>query len=160
MIELLLLSFYRVNYSPSNWEAISKSLQTDLTQIHRLNRAQIIKDSFSLARAGLLDFKIALDLTKYLNNELEYIPWSPALTELKYLGQMLLKTNGVSAYNDYIFKLLEPTFNRLGLTPKDTDSFMDIQLRALVAETLCGLEYEPCVKKANEIYDNRNSGLL
>ena len=155
-----LLYSYRVNYSPRNWESIFKSLQTDLTKIHRLNRAQIIKDSLSLARAGLLDYKIALGSSKYLNKETEYIPWSPALTELKYLGQMLQKTDGAPAYKDYIFKKLGSTFDKLGLTPTDTDSFMDIQLRATVVETLCGLEYEPCVKKALEVYEKRNSGLL
>ena len=131
-----------------------------MTKIHRLNRAQIIKDSLSLARAGLLDYKIALGSTKYLNKEMEFIPWTPALTELKYLGQMLQKMDGTSAYNGYIFKQLRSTFERLGLTPRDTDSFMDIQLRALVVETLCGLEYEPCVKKAIEVYEKRNSGLM
>ena len=129
-----------------------------MTKIHRLNRAQIIKDSLSLARAGLLDYKIALGSTKYLNKELEYIPWSPALTELTYLDKMLQNTDGALAYNEYIFKQLVSTFDRLGLTPKDNDSFMDIQLRALVVETLCSLEYEPCVKKSVEVYEKRNSG--
>ena len=129
-----------------------------MTKIHRLNRAQIIKDSLSLARAGLLGYKIALGSTKYLNKELEYIPWSPALTELTYLDKMLQNTDGALAYNEYIFKQLGSTFDRLGLTPKDNDSFMDIQLRALVVETLCSLEYEPCVKKSVEVYEKRNSG--
>ena len=130
-----------------------------MTKIHRLNPAQIIKDSLSLARAGLLDYKIALGSTKYLNKELEYIPWSPALTELTYLDKMLQGTDGALAYKEYIFKQLGSTFDRLGLTPKDTDSFMDIQLRALVVETLCSLEYEPCVKKSLEVYEKRNLGL-
>ena len=155
---MFILFSYRVNYSPSNWEALFKSLQSDLTKIHRLNRAQIIKDSLSLARAGLLDYKIALGSTKYLKKELEYIPWSPALTELTYLDKMLQNTDGALAYNEYIFKQLGSTFDRLGLTPKDNDSFMDIQLRALVVETLCSLEYEPCVKKSVEVYEKRNSG--
>ena len=91
---------------------------------------------------------------------MEFIPWTPALTELEYLGQMLQKMDGSLDYNDYIFKQLGPTFDRLGLTPKDTDSIMDIQLRTLAVKTLCGLEYEPCVKKAIEICDKRNSGLM
>ena len=71
---------------------------------------------------------------------------------------MLQNTDGALAYNEYIFKQLGSTFDRLGLTPKDNDSFMDIQLRALVVETLCSLEYEPCVKKSVEVYEKRNSG--
>jgi hypothetical protein len=112
-----------------------------------------------LARAGLLDYKIALGSTKYLSKELEYIPWYPAIKELKYIGQMLEKTDGYLAYKDYIFKQLGTIFDKLDLNPTDSDSFMDIQLRALVVETLCNLEYEPCVKKSLELYEKWNSGL-
>ena len=83
---------------------------------------------------------------------MEFIPWSPAISELTYLGQMLYKSAGHSSYKEFMFKQLGPLFSKLGLMPKGGDGFMDIQLRALVVKTLCDLEYEPCVKAAIEVF--------
>ncbi len=114
-----------------------------------------MKDSLSLARADLLDYKIALGTTKYLSKELEFIPWSPAISELIYLGQMLHKSDGHSNYKEFMSKQLGPLFGKLGLMPKGGEGFMDIQLRALIVKTLCDLEYEPCVKAAIEVFKNK-----
>ena len=146
---------FRVNYSPTNWERLSKSLQDDLTKIHRINRAQIIKDSLSLARANMLPYKIALDTTKYLNKELEYIPWAPAIAELTYIGQMLGQSERFDNFKDYMFKQLSTLFNKLGLKAKESDGVMEKILQSLVAKTLCKLNYEPCIKSAVEMYEMR-----
>ena len=83
------LGYYRVNYDEQNWKLIIKQLNTDHTKIHVINRAQIIDDALNLATVGLLKYDIALEVTSYLNNENEYVPWSAALTGLKYIGDML-----------------------------------------------------------------------
>jgi aminopeptidase N len=50
--------FLRVNYDKTNWEMISQSLLMDHRTIHRINRAQILDDSLTLARAGHLQYKV------------------------------------------------------------------------------------------------------
>ena len=50
------------------------------TAIHVINRAQIIDDAFNLARSNLLDYETALNVTGYLHKEVEYVPWSSAIT--------------------------------------------------------------------------------
>jgi hypothetical protein len=50
---------------------------------------QILDDSLTLARAGHLDYPLALANTEYLSKETEYIPWAAAIGELSYIGRML-----------------------------------------------------------------------
>lgn len=71
------LSYYRVNYDKSNWDALSDVLSSEnYDQIHVMNRAQLIDDSFALVNAGYLeDYQTAYDILKYLVNENDYFPW-------------------------------------------------------------------------------------
>ena len=52
----------------------------------------MIDDALNLARVGLLKYELALSITSYLHKETEYIPWSAALTGLRYLDDMLERT--------------------------------------------------------------------
>ena len=45
--------YYRVNYDDRNWNAIIDQLHQNHLAIPAINRAQIIDDSLSLARAGM-----------------------------------------------------------------------------------------------------------
>lgn len=70
------------------------------TKIASVNRAQIIDDSLTLARAGKLDYRIALNLTQYLINEHEYVPWRSALGAFGFIESMM------SSGSDYdLFKV-------------------------------------------------------
>ena len=42
-----------------------------------------------LNRSGHLDIKLALDLSLYLVNEVEYVPWQIALASLGYIDNLL-----------------------------------------------------------------------
>lgn len=90
--------YYRVNYDVKNWKMIIDQLERDHLQIHVINRAQLIDDALNLARVGLLDYELALGVTSYLKNEKEYIPWAAALSNLKYLRNMLQRS---AAYGDF-----------------------------------------------------------
>lgn len=84
-----LIGFYRVNYEVDNWMALIKQLNNTPTDIHVLNRAQLISDSFNLARAGQLNYTVALELTKYLKNENSITPWYSAMNGFSYLLQRM-----------------------------------------------------------------------
>lgn len=73
-----------------NWELLSKYLDSpDLEKIHLLNRAQLIDDSFNLARAGIVDYFIPLDLSRYLAREVDYVPWYSAFRAFLYIDLKL-----------------------------------------------------------------------
>ena len=55
-------------------------------------------DAFNLARAGRLNYSIALSLTGYMRNEVDYIPWKSMETALRFFDTMLSRTR---AYGDF-----------------------------------------------------------
>ena len=84
-----------MNYDTTNWRLIADLLVANHASVHRINRAQVVlikifvntlpsrqilNDAFELARAGLLEYPIALATTEYLGQEEDYIPWEAALT--------------------------------------------------------------------------------
>lgn len=83
--------YYRVNYDVHNWGLLANYLQDPRTfsKIVATNRAQIVDDALTLARAGKLDYRIALNLTRYLMNEFEYVPWRSALGALNFIDNMM-----------------------------------------------------------------------
>lgn len=82
--------YYRVNYEEANWRALTEELQQSTLRISVANRAQLIDDSMNLARAGYIAYDIALNLTRYLVNEMEYVPWKAAISGFHFLNTMFV----------------------------------------------------------------------
>jgi aminopeptidase N len=86
--------YYRVNYDAQNWKLITVHLKNPKTyqQIAPANRAQLIDDALNLARGSYLNYDIALDVTKYLSHETEYVPWKAAINAINFIDAMLLRS--------------------------------------------------------------------
>ena len=82
-------NFYRVAYDETNYKLIAADLLANHVNVPLKNRAQLLDDSFNLALANAVSYTSALDLTMYLKNEIEYVPWRSVLTELDYIDVML-----------------------------------------------------------------------
>ena len=84
-------NYYRVKYADDdiNYNLLATELLEAHTNIPIRNRAQLLDDSFNLALAGMIPYKFALDFTKYLKNEQDYVPWNAVLSELNYIDIML-----------------------------------------------------------------------
>lgn len=75
-----------MNYNADNWNAIINTLNSYAFHIiHVLNRAQLLDDSFNLAKSGYLDFSIALSVLKYLHREYELMPITDGLKSIEFL---------------------------------------------------------------------------
>lgn len=88
-----------MNYDEENWKQLVHQLKVSHDVIHVLNRAQLLDDSFNLARAGLLNYSMALELSTYLNKEDDEIPWYTAIECLSYVVERMRRS--VKGY-DYI----------------------------------------------------------
>ena len=93
-----IVDYYRVTYDTVNYGLIRDQLVADHLKISDNNRAQLLDDSFVLASVNLVPYAQALDLTLYLRNEREYVPWDAVTDELIYIDGMLFKT---SQYADW-----------------------------------------------------------
>lgn len=70
-----------------------------------INRAQLVSDALNLARAGALNYSMALEVTQYLTQELDYLPWKAAFNGFTHLNSMLSKTGG---YDKFKVKYILP----------------------------------------------------
>lgn len=80
--------FYRVNYDLANWARLLNELENNPQNIPLLNRGQLIDDAFNLARAKQVSVSLALNSTRFLHNETDYIPWDSAMRNLNYFVLM------------------------------------------------------------------------
>lgn len=80
--------FYRVNYDLANWARLLNELEDNPQSIPLLNRGQLIDDAFNLARAKQVSVTLALNATRFLRNNTDYLPWDSALRNLKYFVHM------------------------------------------------------------------------
>lgn len=95
----LIAGYYRVNYEEALWNYIIDYLNSDMySHINKLNRAQLIDDSFNLARSGRLSYEIPLNLTKYLVRERDYLPFYSFFSALTFLNTELA---GSEYYNRF-----------------------------------------------------------
>lgn len=88
----IVVGFYRVNYDLNNWQQLIKQLNESNTDIHVLNRVQLIDDSFNLARAGMLPYSVPLNLSTYLTKEDDEIPWYAATECLSYVVERMRRS--------------------------------------------------------------------
>ena len=152
------MKHFRVNYDAENWKKISKSLLDNHRKIHRNNRAQILDDSLTLARAGHLDYSLALENLEYLADEVDFMPWAAAIGELNYMGKMLGRSAGYGAYKEFMIRQLLPIYQHLGFENKKTDSSMTIRLREVVINQVCNLGHDDCKEKAIQLFRKWSKG--
>jgi aminopeptidase N len=82
--------YYRVNYDPQLWQLIIAELvEGNYTNIHVLNRAQLIDDIYTFARVNLVPYSTVFELMEYLSKELDYAPWAPANRALNTIDRQM-----------------------------------------------------------------------
>ncbi|GLG93883.1 Aminopeptidase N [Gryllus bimaculatus] len=141
--------YYRVNYDARNWNLIStflNNIDKSISDIHVLNRAQLLDDAFNLARANQLSYEIVFDLAGYLVREYDYIPWSSALTALSHLNLMLGNDIRYPIFKRYGLRLLDRIFDRFNFNvPERHDEKL---LLNKIATWACALGHQKCLDTA------------
>ncbi|EFN67087.1 Aminopeptidase N [Camponotus floridanus] len=78
---------YRVNYDAENWNRLSIYLNSNFFEnIHVLDRAKIIDDSFHFVMTGRLNFTVFLRISHYLSQDTNYTAWYPMFKHLEYVS--------------------------------------------------------------------------
>ena len=136
--------YYRVNYDEDNWMELNSVLLSDRSSINRLNRAQIYDDSINLARAGQLDYEIALDLSRALEFERDYIALEAGLRALYYVNTMFRDTSDIADLDEYMRSLVRPNYNELGCDIPEGEAYLDVLRRASVISVACRHKLQVC----------------
>ncbi|XP_047435973.1 aminopeptidase Ey-like [Mugil cephalus] len=135
--------FFRVNYDSQNWEHLLAKLSSKHADIPVINRAQIIDDAFNLARAKIVDTTLALRTTKFLNKEVEYMPWQTARSNLNYFFLMFDRSELYGPMQAYIKKQVTPLFqyfenltlNWTKVPEKHTDQYNEVNAISMACST-------------------------
>lgn len=181
LVNIRQVGYYRVNYDLQNWKLLINQLNTNHTLITPTNRAQILDDLFEFARAGLIDYEFAMDATKYLKNEFDYLPWEAVLGSFAYIDEMLSRTSLYGDWREYVANLIAPLYNRFKdkdwtvvtstsngkgnnkllagknsnnkTSPQDSDDLLDIYNQMNANAWACEVN-EHCQQKARQLFDN------
>jgi glutamyl aminopeptidase len=79
------IGYYRVNYDEGDWY----SLMRNVKEFSVSDKAHLLEESFSIAQSGELSYEIPLKFTKYLVEEINYVPWSVASSKLLNTLQLI-----------------------------------------------------------------------
>ncbi|XP_026221646.1 aminopeptidase Ey-like [Anabas testudineus] len=111
LANLDVVGYYRVNYDEGNWDRLLSVQSTNHELIPVINRAQLVDDAFNLARAQIISTVLALNTTKYLIREREYMPWQSTLNNLDFFYLMFDRTEVYGPMQDYLRKQVTPLFD-------------------------------------------------
>ncbi|XP_055479167.1 LOW QUALITY PROTEIN: aminopeptidase N [Psammomys obesus] len=156
LLNLNVTGYYQVNYDEGNWKKIQNQLQTDLSVIPVINRAQIIHDSFNLASAQRVPVTLALDNTLFLINEREYMPWEAALSSLNYFKLMFDRSEVYGHMKRYLKKQVSPLFFYFGNETqnwvKRPETLMEQYNEINAISTACSSGLKECRDLVSELY--------
>lgn len=106
--------FYRVTYPEEMWTSIITTLLNNHNKFSPADRSNLIDDAFTLCEAGELNATIPLELSLYLLNERDYVPWMTALKYLHSWRQRLSESAGYKRYIIFFKRLLTPVARYVG----------------------------------------------
>ncbi|XP_068247585.1 aminopeptidase N-like [Palaemon carinicauda] len=144
--------FYRVHYDDNNWDLLNQQLLSDHEVIDVVNRAQVIDDIFNLALSGKASYAKALNMTTYLQKEMELPVWNTLFENINYMNAMLSNTDVHDELKNYILSLLEPLFAQLGFENPLSSNFWHEMKNPELTHWACELGHVYCVEGAKELY--------
>lgn len=98
--------YYRVKYDLQNYKLLAAQLDKDFERIHLASRSQLIDDAFDFARTERLGYDVAFDLIKYLEHEVEFVPWASAFRGLTHVDRLYA---GSESYHRFTVSLAHIT---------------------------------------------------
>ncbi|XP_058455516.1 aminopeptidase N-like [Malaya genurostris] len=141
--------YYRVNYDAQNWQLIIQALLENPLSINRANRAQLIDDSFNLARSDRLDMSVALKLLTYLRYETDYLPWAAANNVLNYFYIKLRGTAHYPNFVKFVEEITAETYKTLRVdTIANEETTLHKYLKQTVSNWACRVGNQDCLDKA------------
>ncbi|XP_036887781.1 glutamyl aminopeptidase [Sturnira hondurensis] len=153
------IGFYRVNYEVPTWDLIATRLNTNPKDFSSADRASLIDDAFALARAQLLDYKVALNLTKYLRLEEDYLPWQRVISAITYVISMFEDDKELYPMIEKYFRdQVKPVADVL--TWNDTGDHLTKLLRASVLGLACKLGDTEALDSASQLFQQWLTGTV
>ncbi|XP_043661164.1 aminopeptidase Ey [Drosophila teissieri] len=139
----------RVNYDLHNWQLLNKTLAdpAKFRLIHRVNRAQLVDDLFSLAWSGDIEYDMALGMLGYLEHEDEFVVWAATEINFERINNVAKRNPNYLIYKTFMRHLLERQFQRV-LSSDLASSSGNMSHRPVIIRLACEYELPACVSLA------------
>ncbi|XP_029673090.1 aminopeptidase N-like [Formica exsecta] len=127
-------------------------LKENYANIHVLNRAQLIDDAFHLMLTHQVDSSIFWDITKYLQQETNYVAWYPMFKALEYMSSIFsIDTVGSKLHFVRIMmrNTLHDMLEKINYIEVPNEDEHKKCLRQEAAKWACLLHRRECLEKAN-----------
>ncbi|XP_078667434.1 aminopeptidase N-like isoform X2 [Branchiostoma floridae x Branchiostoma belcheri] len=99
--------FYRVDYDNKNWALLADYLLYNHTLLEPSVRAVLIDDAFNNVRGSISLIPTAMEMTRYLDKEENYVPWKAALDAFHYVKTVVHGSCPTSSQCPYHCRLQE-----------------------------------------------------
>lgn len=120
--------------------------------IHPTNRAQVIDDLLNLARLGYVDYAIALNGTRYLDKETNYLAWKAFFNGINFVKQRYQGRDGENLIEEYVHELAKDVYSNLSFVDSYQDSHFTELNRDLILSWMCKLNYTHCVDNSKKMF--------
>ncbi|KAM9331549.1 aminopeptidase Q [Gastrophryne carolinensis] len=155
ILNLNVTGYYRINYDEKNWNSLARILEEEPEVLSVVNRVQLIDDAFTLANNGYLQYETALNLTRYLEQELDVIVWYILLKH--YYRKSLVTYHSFPFIKKYFLKRINPIFQHYASIlrrnfDETADNFFVHTGIDVIFKTACSLGLQDCLDLAREIY--------
>ncbi|XP_044131844.1 aminopeptidase Q [Bufo gargarizans] len=157
ILNINVTGYYKTNYDVKNWNSIAKKLEEDNGFLPVVNRVQIMDDAFILANAGYMEYETSLNLTRYLENEMEILVWYRVLKHFISYKKSLVTYHSFPLIKKYILKRINPIFQhyasiiRRNFEETVDDIFVHTGINDIF-KAACFLGLKDCLDLASELY--------
>ncbi|XP_054706486.1 uncharacterized protein LOC129216302 [Uloborus diversus] len=143
--------YYSINYDEEDWRKFGELLLKDHTIFSPTDRINLLFDAFALASAGLLDYSVPLNLTRYLKKETDFGAWTLAITELTEIRD-LLKNDRMTReiVKEYIRSLAKDLYQEHSWN--FTGSYSQRMFNHIIIGATCGNKHQECLIQAATLF--------
>ncbi|XP_013142752.1 PREDICTED: glutamyl aminopeptidase-like isoform X2 [Papilio polytes] len=145
------MGYYRVNYQLDMWENLIHELKNKSEQLTISDRAHLLNDVFAMAEARLLPYDLALNLTTYLREERDYVPWDTASSVFSQLSSRLRNTEIYDDLQKYVQSLVEPVYREQSWT-KSNFSVIEGLLRTRILSLATGFSLPDAEDRVRSLF--------
>ncbi|XP_052840444.1 glutamyl aminopeptidase [Drosophila gunungcola] len=144
--------YYRVNYDESLWTLLIQELKSNPNSFDIADRAHLLNDAFALADASQLSYRVPLEMTAYLAQERDFVPWYVAANKLISLHRSLMFSEGYVSFLTYARSLLTGVYDEVGWTV-DANNHLKNRLRVSILSAACALGVPDCLEQAAQRFN-------
>lgn len=146
--------YYRVNYDTKNWQLLIEQLQSPkFTQIHPLNRAQLLDDAYYFTKIGRLSYNELFELLSYLKREDDFIVWSTARKVLRDFERSLRCSSIHGNFEGFILSLVGDKYAKYSINERSEVGHIYRLNRLNIADLACISKHPQCVDEVDAIIE-------